>query len=91
MRIFFEVLHFFKICFIKSHTKKSRLIDLIDEHVDHLNYIQDIYTINIQALSNCLTEQIIHRLLVPVYLNSLLKRDRFSVKVNLQELFISSK
>jgi protein CLEC16A len=77
--------------FYSSHTKKSRLIDLIDEHVDHLNYIQDIYTINIQALSNCLTEQLIRRLLVPVYLNSLLKRDRFSVKVNLQELFISIK
>jgi protein CLEC16A len=85
MRNFLKFWHFFKYyLFYSSHTKKSRLIDLIDEHVDHLNYIQDIYTINIQALSNCLTEQLIHRLLVPVYLNSLLKRDRFSVKVNLE-------
>ena len=66
---------------MQSHTKKSRLTDLIDEHVDHLNYLQDIYTLNIQALSNCLTDQLIRRLFVPVYLNSLVKKDRFLVKV----------
>lgn len=47
-------------------------MDLIDEHVDHLNYLQDIYLLDNLALSNCLTEQLIRRLLVPVYLSSLL-------------------
>lgn len=63
-----------------DHTKKCRLTDLIDEHIDHLNYLQDIYILNIEGINNCLTEQLIRRLLVPVYLSSLLKKDRFTVK-----------
>ncbi|CAF1145643.1 unnamed protein product, partial [Brachionus calyciflorus] len=55
----------------RHHTKKSSLIDSIDEYIDHLNYLQDIYMLNIQSLSNCLTQQLIRRLFVPVYLNSL--------------------
>ena len=68
--------------FNNSHTKKGRLIDLIDEHVDHLNYLQDIYTLNNHALSGHLTEQLIRRLLVPIYLSSLLSNDRFNIKVS---------
>ena len=55
-----------------STTRKNRLINLIDEHIDHLNYIQDIYILNNQSLSQCLSEQLFRRLFVPVYLSSLL-------------------
>lgn len=69
-----------------DHTKRSRLTDLIDEHVDHLNYMQDVYILNNMGLSNCLTEQLIRRLLVPVYLSSLLARERFNIKVSLKPI-----
>ena len=69
--------------FSTSHTKKCRLTDLIDEYIDHLNYIQDIYTLNIQSLSNILTDQLIRRLFVPVYLSSILNKDKFIIKVSL--------
>ncbi len=64
-----------------DHTHRSRLIDLIDEHVDHLNYIQDVYMLNNIGLCHCLTEQLIRRLLVPVYLSSLLAKEKFNIKV----------
>jgi len=64
-----------------DHTHRSRLIDLIDEHVDHLNYIQDVYMLNNIGLCGCLTEQLIRRLLVPVYLSSLLVKEKFNIKV----------
>lgn len=64
----------------QSHTKKCRLTDLIDEYIDHLNYLQDIYMLNIQSLSNALTEQLIRRLFVPVYLSSILNKDKFVIK-----------
>lgn len=70
-----------------SHTKKCRLTDLIDEYIDHLNYIQDIYTLNIQSLSNILTDQLIRRLFVPVYLSSILNKDKFIIKVSLVQLY----
>ncbi|CAF0812734.1 unnamed protein product [Brachionus calyciflorus] len=63
-----------------DHTKKSSLIDSIDEYIDHLNYLQDIYMLNIQSLSNCLTQQLIRRLFVPVYLNSLIRKDKILIK-----------
>mgnify|MGYP001810444597 CR=1 FL=1 len=66
---------------LQSHTKKSRLTDFIDEYIDHLNYLQDIYILNNEGLSNMLTEQLMRRLMIPVYLCSLLKRDKFIVKV----------
>ncbi|RNA07939.1 CLEC16A isoform X2, partial [Brachionus plicatilis] len=61
------------------HTKKSNLIDLIDEYIDHLNYLQDIYMLDNQALSNFLTQQLIRRLFVPVFLSSLRRKDKYTV------------
>lgn len=63
---------------VRSHTKKCRLTDLIDEHIDHLNYLQDIYTLNIQPLSNILTQQLVRRLFVPIYFSSILRKDKFA-------------
>jgi hypothetical protein len=65
----------------ESHTKKFRLIDLIDEYVDHLNYLQDIFMLNNQALSECLSEQLIRRLFIPVFLSSLYRKEKFATKV----------
>ena len=64
-----------------DHTKKFRLIDLIDEHIDHLNYLQDIYILNIESLNNCLNEQLMRRLFIPIYLYSLLRKESKYIKV----------
>lgn len=42
--------------------------------------MQDIYTIGNQTMSNFLTQQLIRRLFVPIFLNSLLRKDKFTVK-----------
>lgn len=36
--------------------------------------------LNIQSLSNLLTEQLVRRLFVPVYLSSILNKDKFVIK-----------
>jgi hypothetical protein len=51
------------------------LTDLIDEYIDHFNYLQDIYMINNTDLSTRLNEELIRRLLIPVCLSSVIKRD----------------
>ena len=61
-----------------DHTKRCRLTDLIDEYIDHFNYLQDIYMINNPDLSTCLTEELIRRLLIPVCLNSISKKDKYA-------------
>lgn len=51
------------------------LKDLVAEHVDHLHYINDIYCLNIGCLNSILTDQLLNRLVIPLYLNSLLAQD----------------
>jgi protein CLEC16A len=56
-----------------DYTKRSRLIGLIDEYIDYLSYLQDIYSLQIEGLNQCISEQLIRRLIVPIYFNSLLR------------------
>ncbi len=54
----------------------------LEEYLDHLHYLQDIFLLNVDSLNNVLKDQMMNRLLIPVYVFSLIKRDKFSrVKV----------
>ena len=59
-----------------SHQSRDRLADLVAEHLDHLHYLNDILCLNIDALNDVLTDQILNRLLIPLYVYSLTMRKR---------------
>ena len=44
-------------------------------------YIKYIGSLNIESLNNCLNEQLMRRLFIPIYLCSLHKKERFEIKV----------
>lgn len=44
---------------------------MVAEHLDHLHYINDILCLNIPDLNDVLTEHLLHKLLVPLYIYSL--------------------
>lgn len=54
-----------------SHQSHNRLADLVAEHLDHLHYINDILCLNIIDLNRVLTEHLLHKLLIPLYIYSL--------------------
>lgn len=49
-----------------------RLEDLIAEHLDHLHYLNDILLLNIGDLNDVLADNLLHRLITPLYLHSFL-------------------
>ncbi|WAQ96416.1 CL16A-like protein [Mya arenaria] len=57
-----------------DHRSRGRLATLVAEHLDHLHYINDILLINIDTLNDVLTDQLLNRLLVPLYVYSLTKQ-----------------
>lgn len=57
--------------FFFSHQSHNRLADLVAEHLDHLHYINDILCLNIIDLNRVLTEHLLHKLLIPLYIYSL--------------------
>ncbi|XP_047023985.1 protein CLEC16A homolog isoform X3 [Helicoverpa zea] len=54
-----------------DHQSQQKLDDLVAEHLDHLHYINDILCLNIPDLNDVLTEHLLHKLLVPLYIYSL--------------------
>lgn len=54
-----------------SHQSQQKLDDLVAEHLDHLHYINDILCLNIPDLNDVLTEHLLHKLLIPLYIYSL--------------------
>ncbi|CAG7730743.1 unnamed protein product [Allacma fusca] len=48
-----------------------RLADLVAEHLDHLHYLNDILLLEIDDLNKVLTDHLLHRLLIPLYVTSL--------------------
>ncbi|CAB3229851.1 unnamed protein product [Arctia plantaginis] len=54
-----------------SHQSQQKLDDLVAEHLDHLHYINDILCLNIPDLNDVLTEHLLHKLFVPLYIYSL--------------------
>ncbi|XP_033215304.1 protein CLEC16A homolog isoform X2 [Belonocnema kinseyi] len=58
-----------------DHQSQNRLSDLVAEHLDHLHYLNDILCLNIQDLNKVLSEHLLHKLLVPLYVYSLMKHN----------------
>ncbi|XP_045448543.1 protein CLEC16A homolog [Melitaea cinxia] len=54
-----------------DHQSQQKLADLVAEHLDHLHYINDILCLNIPDLNDVLTEHLLHKLLIPLYIYSL--------------------
>ena len=48
-----------------------KLDDLVAEHLDHLHYLNDILLLKIEDLNNILTDHLLNRLLIPLYIFSL--------------------
>lgn len=59
---------------LSSHQSQGRLADLVAEHLDHLHYLNDILCLEIGDLNCVLTDQLLHRLLLPLYVLSLAPR-----------------
>ncbi|XP_074647477.1 protein CLEC16A-like isoform X2 [Tubulanus polymorphus] len=57
-----------------DHQSRDRLADLVAEHLDHLHYLNDILCLNIDCLNDVLTDHLLNRLLIPLYVYSLTKR-----------------
>ncbi|XP_053391680.1 protein CLEC16A-like isoform X2 [Mercenaria mercenaria] len=63
-----------------DHQSRGRLGTLVAEHLDHLHYINDILLINIDTLNDVLSDQLLNRLLIPLYVYSLTKRKRHDLR-----------
>jgi protein CLEC16A len=50
---------------------RSQLESLVAEHLDHIHYINDIFSLDISSLSDILIDQLLNRLFVPLYVYSL--------------------
>ncbi len=68
---------------IFSINNRGQLTSSLEEYLDHIHYLHDIFLLHVDSLNNVLKEQLMNRLLIPVYIFSLIKREKFSrVKVN---------
>ncbi|CAG2060430.1 unnamed protein product, partial [Timema podura] len=61
-----------------DHQSQNRLSDLVAEHLDHLHYLNDILCLDISDLNQVLTDHLLNKLLIPLYVYSLTKRRRDS-------------
>ncbi|XP_015791120.1 protein CLEC16A homolog [Tetranychus urticae] len=57
---------------IKDQQMLIRLDDLVAEHLDHLHYLNDILLLRIDDLNQILTDHLLNRLLIPLYIYSLI-------------------
>lgn len=58
-----------------SHLHCERLKDLVADHLDHLHYINDILCLNIAELNEILTDYLLDRLIIPLYVHSFVDND----------------
>ena len=54
-----------------SHRSLNRLKDLVAEHLDHLHFLNDILCLQIDALNAVLTDHLLNRLFIPLYIYSI--------------------
>uniref|UniRef100_A0A3B5MJT3 C-type lectin domain containing 16A n=1 Tax=Xiphophorus couchianus TaxID=32473 RepID=A0A3B5MJT3_9TELE len=64
-----------------EHKNRGKLSDLVAEHLDHLHYLNDILIINCEFLNDVLTDHLLNRLFLPLYVYSLVSEER---KINPQ-------
>lgn len=57
-----------------DHQSQNRLADLVAEHLDHLHYLNDILCLEICDLNQVLTDHLLNKLLIPLYIYSLSKK-----------------
>ncbi|XP_034448367.1 protein CLEC16A isoform X5 [Hippoglossus hippoglossus] len=55
----------------EEHKNRGKLSDLVAEHLDHLHYLNDILIINCEFLNEVLTDHLLNRLFLPLYVYSL--------------------
>ena len=55
---------------------------MVAEHLDHLHYLHDILSLNIQDVNDVLTGHFINRLLIPLYIYSLVRKRPDMEQVN---------
>ncbi|XP_045317215.1 protein CLEC16A isoform X10 [Leopardus geoffroyi] len=60
----------------EEHRNRGKLSDLVAEHLDHLHYLNDILIINCEFLNDVLTDHLLNRLFVPLYVYSLENQDK---------------
>lgn len=70
----------------RSHQSQSRLSNLVAEHLDHLHYLNDILCLDIPDLNAVLTEHLLHKLFVPLYIFSLTPAPPLSMALVTQNL-----
>merc|ERR1712168_1741476 len=63
-----------------DHNNRCRLSDLVAEHLDHLHYLNDILNLKIDALNDVLTDQLLNRLFIPLYIYSVAGVPKFQSK-----------
>ncbi|XP_053679744.1 protein CLEC16A homolog [Anopheles nili] len=64
-----------------DHQSQHRLANLVAEHLDHLHYLNDILCLDIADLNAVLTEHLLHKLFVPLYIFSLTPSPPMSMAV----------
>ena len=67
---------------LPSHLNRGRLEQLVAEHLDHLHYISDILSLNVQSLNDVIIDHLLNRLLIPLYVYSLTDKALDSEDVN---------
>ncbi|XP_012283658.1 protein CLEC16A homolog isoform X2 [Orussus abietinus] len=72
-----------------DHQSQNRLSDLVAEHLDHLHYLNDILCLNIADLNKVLSEHLLHKLLVPLYVYSLTKHNNLPCQIQEERKHVS--
>ncbi|XP_022103305.1 protein CLEC16A-like isoform X2 [Acanthaster planci] len=62
-----------------DHQSRNRLAALVAEHLDHLHYVNDILNLRIESLNDVLTDHLLNRLLIPLYVDSLTRERSFGL------------
>eukprot|EP00062_Callorhinchus_milii_P019101 gi/632973280/ref/XP_007903077.1/ PREDICTED: protein CLEC16A isoform X3 [Callorhinchus milii] len=60
----------------EEHRNRGKLSDLVAEHLDHVHYLNDILIINCEFLSDVLTDHLLNRLFIPLYVYSLVNNEK---------------
>ena len=63
-----------------DHQNLNKLKNLVAEHLDHLHYLNDILCLNIDNLNKVLTEHLMKKLFIPLYVYSLIGGDKTGEK-----------
>uniref|UniRef100_A0A8C2EKW3 C-type lectin domain containing 16A n=1 Tax=Cyprinus carpio TaxID=7962 RepID=A0A8C2EKW3_CYPCA len=69
----------------EEHKNRGKLSDLVAEHLDHLHYLNDILIINCEFLSDVLTDHLLNRLFLPLYVYSLVSPEQVRTQLHMSE------